>query len=412
MKFVTITLVILMLFCQNAFAIQIEPYNIPENDILVYDSTVIADFLCKYGVFLGSDKGYELDKNITRAEAVTLIIRLSGITPENAKMVFSDVPDYHWAYNYINYAKNQGIINGINENEFAPDREVTGVEFMKISLSMLGYRELTIDNTLETGQKYQLISNKYLEKITSDYVIKRNDAVICMLAIFNTENSDGILQKDLFVERKNFDIENFNADIVKANDEVVFLTDFVCSNMMQFKASTRALWYFCIDKKGNYYVAEGDLQADTVIYNDPVTGKQIADFIPKKNNITPDEYFAYIYAKAEVKLTKEQLLNIKHFVDEVLLDREYDIKYIPGWSPPIIYANICGGAYSTSSRLDLLRPNWGVNFDVIALQNELIGLSPIKVEGRTDSVKGWTGFKDGYESGELLEDFQKSELDN
>ena len=401
MKFATIVLALLICFSTSVFA-QDYYYNIPESDILAFDSKIIADFLNEYDVFFGGINGYLLSSNVTRAEAVTLLVRLSGITPESTESIFSDVPAAHWASTHINYAKNQEIASGINETEFAPSRNVTGVEFAKMALSMLGYKELTIDNTLEIGKKCQLISNKYLEKITSDYVLKRNDVVIYLLAMLNTENSDGILQKDLFVERKDLNIEKFDEDIAKANEEVVFLSDFVCTNMMQFRGLTADLWYFCIDKNGRYYVASGTVHPATVIYNDPVTGKQISDFIPKKNNLKPDDYFVYTDIQAEMRLTKKQLINIKHFIDEVLANREYILDFNYLHEPPRINSNICGNSYKTYVFDGNIKEMKNVNTDLLYLQNELIGLSPIKVKGWMGSLPYWMGFDGGYESGELL----------
>lgn len=45
---------------------------------------------------------------------------------------FSDVPDNHWAKDMIYYLKDKGILNGINDNEFAPDNFVTREQFIKM----------------------------------------------------------------------------------------------------------------------------------------------------------------------------------------------------------------------------------------------------------------------------------------
>lgn len=42
------------------------------------DSVVYADALFELGIFKGTDIGYQLDKTLTRAEAVTMIVRIIG----------------------------------------------------------------------------------------------------------------------------------------------------------------------------------------------------------------------------------------------------------------------------------------------------------------------------------------------
>lgn len=51
---------------------------------------------------------------------------------------FIDVPDNHWAAEYIYYLAEKGIISGRNENLFVPDDAVTRAEFIKILANLSG----------------------------------------------------------------------------------------------------------------------------------------------------------------------------------------------------------------------------------------------------------------------------------
>lgn len=47
---------------------------------------------------------------------------------------FTDVTGLHWAYSYIGAAAADGVVNGVGNNHFEPDRTVTGYEFATILL--------------------------------------------------------------------------------------------------------------------------------------------------------------------------------------------------------------------------------------------------------------------------------------
>ena len=84
--------------------------------------------------------------NINRAEAAKLVaaLNLAGVPVPNAKGVssFSDVlgdGSVAWANNYIEYCVSQGSVNGMGDGTFAPKADVTGVQFAKMLLGILGY---------------------------------------------------------------------------------------------------------------------------------------------------------------------------------------------------------------------------------------------------------------------------------
>ena len=397
----------LLIFSITASANDEYSYNIKDTDILVFEATDYADFLFEYNLFQGKDGGYKLDEEITRAEAITVLVRLLGKTPVETELAFTDVPSNHWASSYIAYAKKSGYINGINEHEFAPDRNVTGIEFTKMSMSILGYNEVTIENAVETGESCGMLSNEYLLTAASDYVLKRNDIVLYMFAILNSKNSEGSLQKEIVIKERNLNYEKFNFEFEEICNEVAYISDFCCSNIMSFSDTSLStgLWYFCVDKEGTYHVATGIIEVARYAYEK--AGEWYINETPSENSIAPAEYFLHIDNQGQVKLTKKQLIKIKELVGEVLLDRPYELGFT--MHTPEITANINGKKYVTSTNYYDQPENMQTNTDLLYLQNELIGLSPIAVKGRVGAVSFWTGFKDGYESGELLENFQKSE---
>lgn len=102
-----------------------------------------ADALYLLGLFKGTDKGYELEKPLTREQGVTMLIRAIGgeaTAAESAdKCVFDDV--YDWAKGYVGLAYADGITKGISETKFGYGQPLTDTMFLTMLLRALGYEE-------------------------------------------------------------------------------------------------------------------------------------------------------------------------------------------------------------------------------------------------------------------------------
>lgn len=102
-----------------------------------------TDSLNKLGLFQGTGQGYELDKSLTRAEAVTMIVRLLGEEKDLKKEnhPFVDVPE--WADKYIGYAYKNDITKGIDLDKFGSNDAVTLQQFLTFVLRVLEYKDPT-----------------------------------------------------------------------------------------------------------------------------------------------------------------------------------------------------------------------------------------------------------------------------
>ncbi|MBR3995484.1 MAG: S-layer homology domain-containing protein [Clostridia bacterium] len=71
---------------------------------------------------------------ITRAETATIIARISGKYDSTKAYTskFTDIDIDHWAYNYVSFAYENGIVIGYEDNSFAPDGYITRAEFATI----------------------------------------------------------------------------------------------------------------------------------------------------------------------------------------------------------------------------------------------------------------------------------------
>lgn len=81
------------------------------------------------GVINGvSEKEFDPNSNVTRAEFAKMIIKTLGITGENQSNPFEDVEEGEWYYNDVLLAAKYGIVKGVSSVEFAPNQKITRQE--------------------------------------------------------------------------------------------------------------------------------------------------------------------------------------------------------------------------------------------------------------------------------------------
>lgn len=83
--------------------------------------------LSNAGIITGYEDGsFRPNGYITRAEFATIAARFFDVT-YNGKDLFPDISG-HWAKDYINQAANKGFVNGYEDGTFKPDRNITRAE--------------------------------------------------------------------------------------------------------------------------------------------------------------------------------------------------------------------------------------------------------------------------------------------
>ncbi|MBW7476074.1 cadherin domain-containing protein [Paenibacillus oenotherae] len=79
-----------------------------------------------------SDESYEPDRSVTRAEFTAIITRALGLWKPQEGASFQDVGNTSWYHDAVSIAEHYGLVTGINDTTFAPDRTVTRQEAMVI----------------------------------------------------------------------------------------------------------------------------------------------------------------------------------------------------------------------------------------------------------------------------------------
>ncbi len=99
--------------------------------------------LKKLGLVRGAAKGMELYRGNTRAESITMLIRLLG--EENASLSgthnhpFTDVDT--WAQGYVGYAYRMGYTKGVSNTRYDGSSLTTAAQYLTFVLRSLGYSE-------------------------------------------------------------------------------------------------------------------------------------------------------------------------------------------------------------------------------------------------------------------------------
>ena len=124
--------------------------------------------LGELGIIKGvSDKAFNPERTITRAEFAKMIVEASLTNAEiNALIIddsecnFKDVSKNEWYYKYVVAATNYGFTKGYEDNTFRPNKEVTYEEVSKMLMKALGHTYL-----VETDPRGW--SAEYMEKLYS-----------------------------------------------------------------------------------------------------------------------------------------------------------------------------------------------------------------------------------------------------
>ncbi|MBP1737121.1 MAG: SCP-like extracellular [Oscillospiraceae bacterium] len=95
------------------------------------------------GTYSDGTPNFDLDSSTTRAQAVTMLVRLLGqedtALSEDNSCPFTDVPS--WAEPYVSYAYQNGLTKGVSDTQFGSDDQVTCNQYATLLLRALGYSD-------------------------------------------------------------------------------------------------------------------------------------------------------------------------------------------------------------------------------------------------------------------------------
>lgn len=126
--------------------------------------------LSRTGVIMGNEKGEAKPfDNVTRAEAVAMIMRFMGLanmTGANEEVHFEDVSRLDWFYGTVMSAYKYGIVIGDSAHTFSPDRNVTREEVTvmaarALQLADLRCQQIELTNVADVDKISHWAQNAY-----------------------------------------------------------------------------------------------------------------------------------------------------------------------------------------------------------------------------------------------------------
>ena len=111
--------------------------DVKENDWFYANVQYVAENNLMNGV---AENKFAPNDTLTRAMLVTVLYRNAGEPAGNMSIPFADVDMSAWYANAVVWAKQNGIVNGVTENEFAPDNKITREQIAAIMFRYAQYK--------------------------------------------------------------------------------------------------------------------------------------------------------------------------------------------------------------------------------------------------------------------------------
>lgn len=196
----------------------------------------MADALNNLNILQGDSNGdYMLDKNLDRAQSITLIIRMLGkdkAVQQNADELkytrYVDVPSDAWYAPYVGYGTMYGIVAGDPEGNFTPTSNVTERAFIKMALCALDY-EYGVDfdwaGVFQKAYEVGLVIDKsYSTRTQDDNEYPRSKAVEIIYRALNSfkKNTEKKLALTLIDEGVYTSEEIVSSGILGSSESIKF----------------------------------------------------------------------------------------------------------------------------------------------------------------------------------------------
>lgn len=121
--------------------------------------------LFREGIISGKGNGlFKPEDSITRGEFIKILTGACGVSTDGGNISFSDVPESHWAYDYVAGGFSNGIVRGVSETEFGVDNQIT-----REDMCTMAYRVISLKGQMTTVENPEA---KFTDMDTvSDYAV-------------------------------------------------------------------------------------------------------------------------------------------------------------------------------------------------------------------------------------------------
>ncbi len=209
---------------------------------------------------------FALESTSTRAEAVTMLVRLMGKETEAEENTYStpftDVPA--WAESYVGYAYENKLVNGVAPTLFGSNEKITVTQYLTMLLRALNYDDLSGDFYWESANilsdRIGLTNGEYSN--SSDSILRGDMAIISRNALKQTlKNETDTLFTKIFTEY----------GVIRTYTEKNGYVILVCDNEGNFKERyvfENSVYPYCFwEYNGGVITREAVLNHDGSLYS-------------------------------------------------------------------------------------------------------------------------------------------------
>ena len=169
------------------------------------DAEKSAEALKELNLFRGTDKGFELERQMTRAEAAVMLVRFLGAEEkamsDSFSHPFTDVPA--WAEGYVGWLYRSGLTKGVSKTLYGSQQPVTAWQYATFITRALRDEEEILR---------ELATPAEIEKIDKESTFLRADAAIMSIRALGcqyTKNENYRPLADVCIERGMFTAQKF-----------------------------------------------------------------------------------------------------------------------------------------------------------------------------------------------------------
>lgn len=190
----------------GAAAYQVPHQNESDNIITHYDANcdpqAQAEMLQKLGLFLGTDKGFELDREMSRVEAAAMLCRFLGGAEEAAQgkfpHPFTDVPS--WADNTIGWLYQNKLTYGVTKTKYGANQPLDADQFSAfLSRAVCGGDDL----------KLMMLDDEEADQLKGKPFLRSYAVAMSARALSVQGGSDNETLADQLIKRGSFTREAF-----------------------------------------------------------------------------------------------------------------------------------------------------------------------------------------------------------
>ena len=330
--------------------------------------------LCEIGLVNGypEDNTYRPSVPVTRAQMAKMMVIALGqedkvSSASSVSSTFSDLKSNHWAFGYINVAKDLGIINGYPDGRFGPEDTVTYAESSAMVLRALGYDSEVAKSTENWPNNYISYAKKLelydsVGSFDSGKGAARGDVALILWNMLRTgvctvksQNSNGLVygqgqkmlnkyknyiyEDDAIITSVDFDDDFEEAKVTITGDEKITLT-MTDSEVLKYYGRKLEMMYntknkklFSISDKKEYKVVEGSVTKTP-------TSKKI--YIDDDDYTMPDKSNVLLY----------KIDSISDAVEATLLMDGSTVKYVIASGAKSVYVGLVSETDVTVSKRD------------------------------------------------------------